>query len=118
MWAAASRSRKNGWTIAEHAGDATPDRTQRLLNRAVWDHDRARGITEMIADATMPPWAAGDEVYGRCREPRTFLQDNCARSRKTTASGMCRGSAARSGIEVAPTCGYARTRSWPGTWPR
>ena len=29
--------RKNGWTVAEHAGDATPDRTQRLLNHAVWD---------------------------------------------------------------------------------
>ncbi len=28
--------RRNGWTIAEHAGDRTPDRTQRLLNRAVW----------------------------------------------------------------------------------
>ena len=27
----------NGWTIAEHAGDRTPDRTQRLLNRAAWD---------------------------------------------------------------------------------
>jgi hypothetical protein len=27
--------RKNGWTIAEHAGDHTPDRTQRLLNHAV-----------------------------------------------------------------------------------
>ena len=31
--------RKNGWTIAEHVGDASPDRTQRLLNHAVWDHD-------------------------------------------------------------------------------
>lgn len=29
--------KRNGWTIAEHAGDYTPDRTQRLLNRAVWD---------------------------------------------------------------------------------
>jgi SRSO17 transposase len=29
--------RRNGWTIAEHAGDRTPDRTQRLLNRASWD---------------------------------------------------------------------------------
>jgi SRSO17 transposase len=29
--------RRNGWTIAEHAGDRTPDRTQRLLNRATWD---------------------------------------------------------------------------------
>ena len=26
----------NGWTIAEHAGDRSPDRTQRLLNRAAW----------------------------------------------------------------------------------
>lgn len=36
--------RKNGWSIAEHAGDATPDRTQRLLNHAVWDHDAAMGV--------------------------------------------------------------------------
>jgi len=28
---------KNGWTLAEAAGDATPDGTQRLLNRAAWD---------------------------------------------------------------------------------
>jgi SRSO17 transposase len=28
---------RNGWAIAEHAGDRTPDRTQRLLNRASWD---------------------------------------------------------------------------------
>ena len=36
--------RKNGWTIAEHVGDATPDPTQRLLNHAVWDHDRAMAV--------------------------------------------------------------------------
>jgi hypothetical protein len=29
--------KRNGWTIAEQVGDSTPDRTQRLLNRAVWD---------------------------------------------------------------------------------
>jgi SRSO17 transposase len=28
---------KNGWTLAEAAGDATPDGMQRLLNAAVWD---------------------------------------------------------------------------------
>jgi hypothetical protein len=28
---------RNGWPIAEHAGDRSPDRTQRLLNRASWD---------------------------------------------------------------------------------
>ena len=29
--------RKNCWTIAEHAGDATPDGMQHLLARAKWD---------------------------------------------------------------------------------
>ncbi len=29
--------KRNGWTIAEQVGDRTPDRTQRLLNRAAWD---------------------------------------------------------------------------------
>jgi SRSO17 transposase len=29
--------RCNGWTLAEQAGDRTPDRMQRLLSRAVWD---------------------------------------------------------------------------------
>nr|WP_233574178.1 IS701 family transposase [Amycolatopsis panacis] len=172
--------RKNAWTIAEYAGDRTPDRMQRLLNHAVWDHDQAQGVVrrfvvealedqplrvgaldesgqekqgdttagakrqymgcagrvangvntvycsyatagghalvgariympeeqladagrraalgvpddvefatkpqlaadilaEMIADATIPPWIAGDEVYGRSGKLRTFLEDN------------------------------------------
>jgi SRSO17 transposase len=29
--------KRNGWTIAEWVGDATPDKTQRLLNHACWD---------------------------------------------------------------------------------
>ena len=33
-------------------------------------------LTDMIADATVPPWAAGDEVYGRSSQLREFLQDN------------------------------------------
>jgi SRSO17 transposase len=172
--------RKNGWTIAEHAGDLTPDPTQRLLNHAVWDHDRVQGVVrqyvaehlggqglvvaaldesgqekqgqatagvkrqymgcagriangvntvycsyatpgghaligaaiyvpedqitdpdrrvalgipqkiafktkpqlaqdilaDAVADDTMPPWVAGDEVYGRSGPLRTFMQDN------------------------------------------
>jgi SRSO17 transposase len=28
---------KNGWTLAEAAGNKTPDKMQRLLNRASWD---------------------------------------------------------------------------------
>jgi SRSO17 transposase len=34
--------RKNCWTLAEHAGDATPDGMQHLLARAVWDEDGVR----------------------------------------------------------------------------
>jgi hypothetical protein len=35
--------RKNGWQIAELAGDTTPDGMQRLLNAAHWDAEgRAR----------------------------------------------------------------------------
>ncbi|MCW2716391.1 transposase, partial [Pseudonocardia sp.] len=33
---------KNGWTLAEVAGDATPDGMQRLLNSAHWDTDGVR----------------------------------------------------------------------------
>ncbi|MGW1679509.1 IS701 family transposase, partial [Saccharopolyspora sp. NPDC002376] len=172
--------RKNGWTLAQHAGDVTPDRMQRLLNHAVWDHDAAQGVVrgfvvehlrdqslvvaaldesgqektgehtagvqrqymgcagriangvntvyctyatpgghalvgarvyvptdqldddarrtalgiggttgfrtkpqlaqdilaDMVADGSMPPWAAGDEVYGRSGQLREFLEDN------------------------------------------
>ena len=34
--------RKNGWTIAEFAGDATPDGMQRLLNFYSWSADEVR----------------------------------------------------------------------------
>lgn len=33
---------KNGWTLAEAAGDLTPDGMQRLLNKAAWDVDGVR----------------------------------------------------------------------------
>ena len=34
---ASGLERKNGWTLAEFAGDSTPDGMQRLLNAARWD---------------------------------------------------------------------------------
>jgi SRSO17 transposase len=40
---------RNGWTIAEHVGDRTPDRTQRLLNRAVWDEAEAMAEIRQFA---------------------------------------------------------------------
>ena len=37
-----SVERKNGWQLAEHAGQANPYRVQHLLDRAVWDADLVR----------------------------------------------------------------------------
>ena len=34
--------RKNGWQLAEHAGDATPKNIQHFLGRARWDADKVR----------------------------------------------------------------------------
>jgi DDE superfamily endonuclease len=37
-----SVGRKNGWQLAEHAGERTPDGMQRLLATADWDPDLVR----------------------------------------------------------------------------
>jgi hypothetical protein len=42
---------RNGWAIARHAGDKTPDKTQRLLNHAVWDTFAAMGVVRRFAVA-------------------------------------------------------------------
>ena len=44
-------SKRNGWSIAEWAGDATPDKTQRLLNHAVWDTFAAMSMVRRFAVA-------------------------------------------------------------------
>ena len=42
---------RNGWSIARHAGDKTPDKTQRLLNHAVWDTSAAMSVVRRFAVA-------------------------------------------------------------------
>src|SRR5260370_13328032 len=47
--------RKNGWQLAEEAGEGTPDGMQRLLNASRWDADGARDdlvayVREHLAD--------------------------------------------------------------------
>jgi len=56
--------RVNGWTIAERSGDRTPDRTQRLLNRAVWDTFAAMGVVRRFAVAGL------DEAARKTGRPR------------------------------------------------
>jgi len=43
--------RRNGWTLAQQAGDRRPDRMQRLLNRASWDTDAAVSEVRRFAAA-------------------------------------------------------------------
>jgi SRSO17 transposase len=42
---------RNGWAIARHCGDATPDKMQRLLNHASWDTLAAMSIVRRSAVA-------------------------------------------------------------------
>jgi SRSO17 transposase len=43
--------RKNGWQLAEHLGDPTPDGVQHLLARAGWDADAVRDdLTRYVAE--------------------------------------------------------------------
>ena len=71
--------RRNGWTIAKFAGDRTPDRTQRLLNRASWDEVAAMSAVRRFAVAGLDEAARqsgrkrGLAVGGR---PRCRLGDH------------------------------------------
>lgn len=53
-----STQRKNGWHLAEHAGEARPDGMQRLLGSAVWDADLVRdGLRTYILEHLFDPHA-------------------------------------------------------------
>jgi SRSO17 transposase len=64
--------RKNCWALAEQAGDATPDRMQRLLERAAWDAlDAMRQVRAFVlrylgdrADAVLVVNESGQEKTG------------------------------------------------------
>jgi SRSO17 transposase len=51
--------KRNGWTIAEQVGDRSPDRTQRLLNRASWDVMTAMSQVRRFAAAGLDQAARG-----------------------------------------------------------
>ena len=42
---------RNGWTVAEQAGDRSPAKAQRLLNRASWDEAAAMSQVRRYAAA-------------------------------------------------------------------
>src|SRR3954471_18581800 len=58
----AGLERKNGWTLAEHAGAVSPDGMQRLLRTADWDVDGVRDdVRGYVLDGLGDP---GDPTAG------------------------------------------------------
>jgi SRSO17 transposase len=55
---------RNGWTVSELAGDRSPDKAQRLLNRASWDEAAAMSQVRRYAAAGL------DEAACRSRRKR------------------------------------------------
>jgi SRSO17 transposase len=58
---------RNGWSVAEHAGDRTPGKAQRLLNRASWDEAAAMSQVRRYAAAGL------DEAARRPRRKRMIV---------------------------------------------
>ncbi len=48
--------RKNGWQVAEEAGEATPYAMQHLLDRAKWDPDGVRDELRSYVSETLGVW--------------------------------------------------------------
>ena len=57
--------KRNGWTAAEHAGDRSPDRMQRLLNRASWDAPAAMSEVRRFVAAGLEAAARQGRRRGR-----------------------------------------------------
>jgi SRSO17 transposase len=83
---------RNGWSIARFCGDATPDRTQRLLNHASWDTPGAMSVVRRYAVAGL---------------------DGAAR-RNRRAGGMTVGTLDETGQEKAGTATAGVKRQYMG----
>jgi hypothetical protein len=88
--------KRNGWTIAQQAGDRAPDRTKRLLNRAVWGGQGAMSQVRRFVVTGLDAVAG----RGRRRGVRIAALDETGQQKAGTATcGMKRRStwAARAG---------------------
>ena len=103
---------RNGWAIAEQCGDRSPDRTQRLLNRAAWDELAAMSQVRKYAVAGL------DAAARRCRRTRMAVgvldetgqekQGSCTAGVKRQYLG-CAGRVAN-GINTVHLC-YVREKT-------
>jgi len=78
---------RNGWTVAEQAGDQSPARMQRLLNRASWDEAAAMSAVRCYAAAGL------DAATRRSRRRRMTvgaLDETGQEKQGTSTSGVKR----------------------------
>jgi SRSO17 transposase len=94
----AGLERKNGWTLAEWAGEVSPDGMQRLLRRPDWDVD---GVRDDIRGY----------VAGELGDPDgVLIADETGFIKKGTRSaGVQR--------QYSGTAGGRRTARWECSWP-
>jgi SRSO17 transposase len=76
-------AKRNGWSIAQHVGDRTPDRTQRLLNRACWNTFAVMGVVRRFAVAGLDEAARRS---GRRRGLRIGALDESGQEKKGQAT--------------------------------
>ena len=78
---------RNGWSVAEQAGDRTPGKSQRLLSRASWDEEAAMSQVRKYAAAGL------DEAARRSRRRRMTvgaLDETGQEKRGTGTAGVKR----------------------------
>jgi SRSO17 transposase len=97
-------SRKNGWQLAEHAGEARPDGMQRLLSSAVWDTDGVR-------DAPLAPTCLSNSA----RSPLSWSSTKPAfpsvgRSRQASRCSIVEPLARRENCQVGVFLAYVTAR--------
>src|SRR6266699_3298277 len=74
--------RKNGWQLAERAGEARPDGMQRLLNSAAWDANLVRDdlrayILEQLGDPKVILVIDEKSVRRRGKKSAGVVQQHC-----------------------------------------
>ncbi len=94
---------KNGWTLAEAAGDLTPDGMQRLLNAAAWDAD---GVRDDLRDYAVSHLGERDGVL--IVDETGFLKKGC---KSAGVQRQYSGTAGRiENCQVGVFCAYATTK--------
>ena len=81
--------RKNGWQIAEHAKQQRPYGMQRLLSRAVWDHDGVRDeLRTLVCQTLTPPSFGSGEAEPEAPFPELVLDESGFPKRGRHSAGV------------------------------